>query len=108
MHFLVDAQLPPGLARWLTAQGYPSEHVNDLGLAAAPDSEIEAKARETLAVIWSKDSGFADRARQSPGLRVVWLRIGNTSNASLRAKLAPLLTVVADALEGGDTVVEIR
>ena len=108
MRFLIDAQLPPGLARWLTAQGYPSEHVNDLGLGAAPDSEIEAKARELRAVIWSKDAGFADRARQSSGLQVVWLRIGNTTNARLRARLAPLLTVIADALEDGETVIEIR
>ena len=108
MHFLVDAQLPPGMARWLSAQGYPSEHVNDLGLVAAPDSEIEERARGTRAVIWSKDAGFADRARQSPGLQVVWLRIGNTTNASLRARLAPLLTVIAAALEDGESVIEIR
>lgn len=108
MHFLIDAQLPPGLARWLTAQGYPSAHVNDLGLGAAPDGEIEAKARELRAIVWSKDSGFADRARQSPELQVVWLRIGNTTNASLRERLAPLLTPIAAALEDGETVIEIR
>ena len=108
MHFLIDAQLPPGLARWLTAQGYPSEHVNDLGLGAAPDGEIEAKARELRAMVWSKDSGFADRARQSPGLQVVWLRIGNTTNASLRERLAPLLMTIAAALEDGESVIEIR
>ena len=108
MRFLIDAQLPPGLAHWLSARGYPSEHVNDLGLGAAPDGEIEARARETEAVVWSKDAGFADRARQSPGLQVVWLRIGNTTNASLRARLLPHLTVIATALEDGETVIEIR
>lgn len=108
MHFLVDAQLPPGLAHWLSARGYPSEHVNELGLGAAPDGEIEARARGTQAVIWSKDAGFADRARQSPGLQVVWLRIGNTTNASLRARLMPLLTVIAAALEDGEIVIEVR
>ncbi len=108
MRFLIDAQLPPGLARWLSARGYPSEHVADIGLAAAPDSKIEARARQTQAVIWSKDSGFADRARQSPGLQVVWLRMGNTTNASLRERLAPLLTTIATALEDGETVIEIR
>ena len=65
-------------------------------------------ARQTQAVIWSKDSGFADRARQSPGLQVVWLRMGNTTNASLRERLAPLLTTIAAALEDGETVIEIR
>jgi predicted nuclease of predicted toxin-antitoxin system len=33
MRFLVDAQQPPALARWLTAAGHPSEHVADLGVA---------------------------------------------------------------------------
>jgi len=108
VRFLVDAQLPPDLAHWLSAQGYPSEHVNDLGLGAAPDDEIEARARKIGAVVWSKDAGFADRARQSPGLQVVWLRIGNTTNAALRARLTPLLTVIATALKDGETVIEIR
>ena len=108
MRFLIDAQLPPGLARWLAAQGYPSEHVGDLGLGAAPDSGIEARARETRAVVWSKDSGLADRAGQSPGLQVVWVRVGNTTNASLRTRLAPLLGVIASALEDGETLIEIR
>ena len=108
MRFLIDAQLPPGLARWLAAQGYPSEHVDDLGLGAAPDGEIEARARETRAVIWSKDAGFADRARRSAGLQVVWLRIGNTTNASLRARLAPHLAVIVAALQNGETLVEVR
>ena len=40
MDFLVDAQLPPGLARWLADQGHSAQHVNDLGLAGAEDSVI--------------------------------------------------------------------
>lgn len=107
MRFLIDAQLPPGLPRWLTAKGYPSDHVNDVGLNAATDSAIEAKAREMRAVIWSKDSDFADRSRRTPGLQVVWLRFGNTANASLRARLVPHLPTIADALERGEPLIEI-
>ena len=29
MHFVVDAQLPPGLARVLAAKGHTAEHVFD-------------------------------------------------------------------------------
>ena len=108
MRFLIDAQLPPGLARWLSAKGYPSRHVNDLGLGAAPDDEIEAKAREMQAVIWSKDADFADRARGVPGLQVVWLRFGNTTNASLRARLGPHLPTIEDALMNGEFLIEVR
>ena len=108
MRFLIDAQLPPGLARWLTAEGYPSDHVNDLGIGPATDSRIEAEARRLGAVIWSKDVDFAERARVRPGLQVVWLRLGNTTNAALRAQLAPRLETVATALAAGETLIEIR
>ena len=107
MRYLIDAQLPPGLARWLIANGYPSDHVNDLGLGAATDDAIEAKARETQAVIWSKDADFADRTRRTPGLQVVWIRFGNTTNASLQAKLAPHLDTIEEALERGEPLIEI-
>ena len=108
MRFLIDAQLPPGLARWLTAEGYPSDHVNDLGIGPATDARIEAEARRLRAVIWSKDVDFAQRARLRPGLQVVWLRLGNTTNAALREQLAPRLDTVAAALAAGETLVEIR
>ena len=29
MRFVIDAQLPPALARWLAAQGHEAEHVGD-------------------------------------------------------------------------------
>jgi len=108
LRFLVDAQLPHGLARWLAAAGYPSEHVNDLGVGAASDDEIEAKAREMQAVIWSKDNDFADRARRRRGLQVVWLRFGNTTNASLQTKLAPHMPAIEAALMDGESLIEIR
>lgn len=108
MRFLIDAQLPPGLARWLAAEGYPSDHVNDLGIGPATDTRIEAEARRLGAVIWSKDVDFAERARRSPGLQVVWIRLGNTTNAALRERLAPQLDTVAAALSAGETLVEIR
>lgn len=108
MRFLVDAQLPPGLARWLSSQGYPSDHVYDIGLGAAPDDAVEARARELEAVIWSKDSDFADRSRRTQGLQVVWVRLGNTSNASLQAGIAQHLPTIEAALAAGEVLIEIR
>ena len=35
MRFLIDAQLPPALARWITEHGHEAEHVLDCGLAEA-------------------------------------------------------------------------
>ena len=38
MKFIVDAQLPPALARWLREQGHQAEHVAEAGLREAEDS----------------------------------------------------------------------
>jgi len=46
MRFLIDAQLPPALARWLSSQGHHAEHVADLGLEAAEDSRVWRHALE--------------------------------------------------------------
>jgi predicted nuclease of predicted toxin-antitoxin system len=40
MRFLVDAQLPPALARILSAKGFEAEHVYDVQLGTAQDSAI--------------------------------------------------------------------
>ena len=108
MDFLIDAQLPPGLARWLAKSGCSSKHVYDIDLGGASDDQIEAKARETKGVIWSKDADIADRARRSPGLQVVWLRLGNTTNTALQAKLARHLPAIEAALRDGESLIEIR
>ncbi len=108
MRFLIDAQLPPGLARWLAARGHDCDHVNDIGLGPAPDDRIEAWARDAQAIIWTKDADFADRARRRPGLQVVWLRWGNTTNAALQDRLAQSLREIESALEAEEVLVEVR
>ena len=108
MRFLIDEQLPPGLARWLDGEGYPSDRVADLGLSGAPDDDIESMAKTKGAVIWSKDAGFVRRARQSTTLQVVWLRLGNTTNAELQTRLAPRLQAIAAKLAGGEKLIEVR
>ncbi len=108
MRFLIDAQLPPGLARWLSERGHTCDHVSDVGLGAASDERIEAWARDRRAAIWSKDEDFAERARRSPGLQVVWLRCGNTTNAALQTLLTPLLGEIEAALEAGEALIEVR
>jgi predicted nuclease of predicted toxin-antitoxin system len=51
MRFLVDAQLPPALARWLSAQGCPADHVADLGMAESPDRVIwEWASKDTISI----------------------------------------------------------
>lgn len=109
MRFLVDAQLPPALARWLEAQGYRAAHVSDLEMSAASDVEIWRTAAEQLWVIVTKDEDFALwRVRsEDTGPAVIWLRIGNTRKAELLRWLEPLLPDIAAALESGEKLVEV-
>ena len=58
MKFLIDNQLPPKLAQWITTQGYDVAHVQDIGLADAPDIEILEFAANNRYVLVSKDEDF--------------------------------------------------
>lgn len=44
MRFVIDAQLPPALARLQIRRGHTAEHVADIGLRDADDSPIWAYA----------------------------------------------------------------
>lgn len=71
--FLVDAQLPPALARKLTTLGHTAIHVLDVDLLAASDSEIWDYALADSAVIITKDEDFAIRASVSKSApAIVW------------------------------------
>jgi predicted nuclease of predicted toxin-antitoxin system len=51
MRFIVDAQLPPALARWLATQGHDAAHVSDFQMNAAADAEIWTLAEPRSAVL---------------------------------------------------------
>lgn len=109
IRFLVDAQLPPRLARSLAAEGYQAEHVEDLGMCHAKDEAIWQYAKERQAVLVSKDEDFVERTRsQGGGPVVVWLRIGNSSNAGLLKWLLPMLPQIVARIQSGDRLIEIR
>jgi predicted nuclease of predicted toxin-antitoxin system len=61
MAFLVDAQLPPALARGLNGRGHAAEHVVDLSPERATDTAVCAYARQTGDVVVTKDEDFATR-----------------------------------------------
>lgn len=108
MRFLVDAQLPPALARWLENQGHIAEHVADRDMLTASDQEIWAYALTTGATIITKDEDFAmRRSLLTRGPTIIWIRRGNTTRRELLAWLAPLLPFVLEALERGEIMVEI-
>ena len=59
MRFLVDAQLPPALARWFVAHGHEAEHVGDKGMQTASDNVIWDYALASASAIVTKDEDFA-------------------------------------------------
>ncbi|WP_324780298.1 DUF5615 family PIN-like protein [Thiobacillus sedimenti] len=109
MHrFLVDAQLPPALARKIAAMGHEASHVLDVGLLECSDSRIWDYALENGAIIITKDEDFAIRASVSKAPpMIVWVRIGNCPNARLLAWFAAELPSVIAALDSGTYLVEI-
>lgn len=108
MRFLVDAQLPPALARWIVSQGHEAEHVADCGLDTASDAAIWDYAAAAGAVIVTKDEDFAQRKIvEGQGPRVAWLRLPNTRRRDLLAAFAKLLPLLLAALERGEELIEI-
>ena len=108
IRFLVDAQLPPALARWLAAKGYVAEHVGDLGMQAASDANIWDYALATSAVIVTKDEDFAQRkVLGHTGPVVVWIRLPNTRRRDLLAWFEAVLPDIVSALDRGETMVEV-
>jgi len=107
LRFLVDAQLPPALARQIESFGHSAEHVVDCALATAADDAIRNYAAKTGAVIVTKDEDFAVRRVLQEGPPVVWVRIGNTRRAELLRRIEADFAAIVAALERGETLVEI-
>lgn len=108
MHFVADAQLPPGLVLVLAAQGHTAEHVSGGFPPGTADSEIWQYDLSCGGVIVSKDEDFPRRvlsAQAAP--QVLWLRVGNTSNRALREWLQPLWPDIERSLAAGERVVEV-
>ncbi len=108
MRFLVDAQLPPALARWLTAQGHEAAHVGDLGMQAASDAAIWDHALASSSAIVTKDEDFAQRkVLADHGPVVVWVRLPNTRRRDLLAWFATVLPEILAAMARGETLIEV-
>jgi predicted nuclease of predicted toxin-antitoxin system len=109
VRFLVDAQLPPALARALSERGYVAEHVADVGLLSATDAEIVRYAIQHAAVLITKDEDFPDLislGRQAPA--VVWVRLGNTTRRALLARFDQDFDRLVELIGAGEQLIELR
>jgi predicted nuclease of predicted toxin-antitoxin system len=108
VRFVVDAQLPPALARFISGCGHICHHVGDIGFLNAEDNPIWRHAEANGAVIITKDEDFAKRKTFRPkGPQVVWLRAGNCSNRALLSWLQPLLPSILERLQNGEPLIEV-
>lgn len=109
MRFLVDAQLPPTLARVLREHGHEAEHVIDIGRGDAPDRDVWQYALHHGAVIITKDEDFSNMiARGGETPSVVWVRVGNTRRAALLGWFAPLIGEIVRLIDEGHRLIELR
>lgn len=108
MRFLVDAQLPPALARYLTDAGHQAEHVYDIGMGEASDREIWNYATQNNAAIITKDEDFVSLSSvTSNAPPVVWVRVGNIGKQALLRWMGPMLTRLVSEIESGEKLIEI-
>jgi len=109
LNFLVDAQLPQGLAKWISTHGHQAAHVFDIALLNADDRNIWEHARQHNSIIVSKDEDFVDRwlMDQNP-VGLIWIRKGNCSNLALVAWFEPLWSDTLNRLEQGERLIELR
>jgi predicted nuclease of predicted toxin-antitoxin system len=106
--FVIDAQLPPGLAARLRERGHTADHVNRIGLGGTGDLAIWDYARRHHAVLITKDEDFVALAqRDQSGPQVVWLRIGNISNDALWAAMSVAWDEIIGSIEAGERIVEV-
>jgi predicted nuclease of predicted toxin-antitoxin system len=64
LRFLVDAQLPPGLAQRLSAVGHSATHLHDVLPPEAKDADVALEANRRGAILVTKDEDFVDLSRR--------------------------------------------
>jgi predicted nuclease of predicted toxin-antitoxin system len=100
MKFIVDAQLPIRLARFLQNAGYDTLHTRDLSQQnATTDSTINAISIQEERIVITKDTDFVDSflTIQQP-YKLLLITTGNIKNSELEALFVANLAMLADLL----------
>lgn len=105
----IDAQLSPSLAPWITGQfGIQAYSAKWLGYRDASDQVIFQAARQAGVIVMTKDSDFLRLLDEyGPPPQVLWVTLGNTSNANMREVLDRVFTKAVAMLKAGEPLVEI-
>jgi predicted nuclease of predicted toxin-antitoxin system len=97
MKFLIDAQLPRRMAKWLNDMGYDSLHTLDLPNAnrSTDDQILEAAARDDRIVV-TKDADFvAGHVLLGKPPKLLLSSTGNIANRELEQLFIPLIPTLA-------------
>lgn len=100
MKLLLDENLSPRLVDLLSDLYPGSDHVQNLNLGAANDSEVWDYAKLHGFAIVSKDSDFAERSvLESDPPKIIWVRLGNCSTAAAEKLLRSAHEMIRGFLE---------
>lgn len=108
MRFLIDNNLSPALAEILRVSGHDVCHLREIGLQAATDEVVLARARDERRVLVSADTDFGALLAHSgaafPSVLLMRRLTGRRAAEQAATILANLPAVSAD-LEAGAVVV---
>ena len=109
MKFLVDNQLPPALARFISEDlRAEALHVADAGLRDGTDADIWSYASKNDFVLITKDDDFVTLYSRAPSAKLLWVRIGNCRRARLLEVFERQWQRILVRLEQGERFVELR
>ncbi len=106
MKFLVDAQLPRRLARWLQGEGHDAVHTRDLPQGnRIGDAAINQLSIREQRIVVSKDEDFLDAflLRHQP-YKLLLVTTGNIDNEELAKLFRSNLEAIVHAFETHDFI----
>lgn len=108
VRLLIDENLPSSLKNHLADLFPGSIHVRDIHLSSSPDADIWEHAKAFDFAILTKDSDFAQRAREEGAPPVViQIRAGNSSITKLVSLIRENASQITTAVQFGGPLLEV-
>ena len=109
MKIWLDAHLSPSIAKSLNEEfSAQATSLTSLGLRHCEDEEIYMKAKAADVIFVTKDDDFLtllERLGSPP--RILWLRVGNTSNQQMISIFTTSFDRIVNLFEEGNDLVEV-
>ena len=109
MKFLVDNQLLPALARFISLElRTEALHIVDVGLRESTDAYLWSYASTNGFVLISKDEDFLTLYSKTPSAGLLWVRLGNCRRAFLLDVFKKQWQRILERFQSGERFVELR